>query len=135
MASTLQMLKSHTSPVTHVDKLAACIDACADCIITCNACADACLGGPDPKKMARCIRTDLDCADICAATTAVLSRQTEPDDALIRAQVQSMQTACKACGDECMKHADEMEHCRICGEACRRCEQACKDLLSALPAA
>lgn len=135
MADTASMLKTHPSPSGSVDKLAACIDACRACLVSCNACADACLAGPDPKKMAHCIRTDLDCAAICAATVAVLCRQTEPSGALLRAQVQAMVAACKACGESCMAHADQHEHCKLCGETCRDCERKCSDLLSALPAA
>lgn len=135
MADTVPMLKSHPQAVGHIDQLAACIDACGACLVSCNACADACLGGSEPQVMARCIRLDLDCADLCAATLAVLCRQTAPDYGLIRKQVESMQLACRACGDECMNHADRMEHCRLCGETCRDCEQKCDDLLAVLPAA
>ena len=103
--------------------------------MSCTACADACAGGDDPKSMAACIRTDLDCADLCAATISVLCRQTEPDYAILRAQVQSMKTACKSCGDTCMSHAGKMAHCKQCGETCRACESKCDALLSALRAA
>ena len=33
----------------------------------CTACADACLGEDDVGELTRCIRLDLDCADLCAA--------------------------------------------------------------------
>jgi len=39
---------------------------------------------------------------------------------------------CKSCGDECERHAQMHEHCRVCAEACRRCEQACRQLLAAM---
>jgi hypothetical protein len=39
---------------------------------------------------------------------------------------------CKSCGDECERHAQMHEHCRVCEQACRRCEQACRELLAAL---
>ena len=39
---------------------------------------------------------------------------------------------CKSCGDECERHAQHHEHCRVCAEACRRCEQACRELLDAM---
>ena len=132
MTDTISMLKSHPSPAAHAEKLAACIDACRMCLVTCTSCADACLGGDMPKEMAECIRTDLDCADICAATIAVLTRQTKTDGSIVKAQVQAMAAACKACGDTCMSHADKHEHCKLCGETCRDCETACNDLLSSL---
>ena len=72
------------------------------------------------------------CADICTATGAVLSRQTTVDVEVVRAVVEACRTACAACAQECEQHADMHEHCRVCAEACRRCEQACNDLLAAL---
>jgi hypothetical protein len=35
--------------------------------------------------------------------------------------------ACRLCAEECGKHAQAMEHCRICAEACRRCAAACRE--------
>lgn len=75
--------------------------------------------------LTRCIRLDLGCADVCAATLRMLSRQTAYDAPANRAQVE-------ACGDECEGHAGMHEHCRVCAEACRRCERACADLLAAM---
>ena len=132
MNDTTTMLNSHPSPAAHVGKLAACVDACRACLVTCTSCADACIGGDDPKAMAECIRTDLDCADICAATISVLTRQTKPNTSILKAQVQAMVAACKACGDSCLSHADMHEHCKLCGETCRDCERTCNDLLSSL---
>ena len=79
-----------------------------------------------------CITTDLDCADICATTGAVLSRRTGHDVDLTRVVLEACAAACRACGDECERHASMHEHCRVCAESCRRCEHACRDLLAAL---
>jgi hypothetical protein len=87
------------------------------------------------QSVNRCIRVDLDCADICAATLRVQTRQTAFDATVARSLVQACAAAYKTCGDECEIHAAHgMEHCRICAEACRRCEQDCQRMLSA-PAA
>ena len=128
------MLETHPRGLGALDKekLAACIAACFECAATCVACADACLGEGMVAELARCIRLNADCADVCAATGAVLSRQTERDLGLTRAIVEACRTACKACGDECLVHADMHEHCRVCAEACRRCEAACTELLASL---
>src|SRR5215831_3319124 len=48
------------------DALVACIDACSDCAQACTACADADLAETELQALIRCIRLDLDCADICA---------------------------------------------------------------------
>lgn len=82
--------------------------------------------------LTKCIRTDMDCADICTATAAVLSRHTGYDVNITRALLAACAVACKACADECASHAEMHEHCRICAEACRSCEQACNDLMASL---
>lgn len=46
--------------------LVECLDACAECATACTMCADACLAEPGVAELTRCIRLDLDCADLCA---------------------------------------------------------------------
>ena len=126
-----QMLSTHPNANgQNLDAIAGLVEAAFDCAQTCTSCADACLAEDMVKDLRYCIRQDLDCADVCDATARILSRQTEPDWTLIRAQVEACQVACKTCGDECEKHADMHEHCRVCAESCRRCEEACRRVLS-----
>jgi hypothetical protein len=113
-------------------KLAAAIDALVTCAQTCTACADACLSEDMVAELTKCIRTNLDCADVCGTTARVLTRHTGYDANLTRSLLEACATACKSCGDECASHAGMHEHCRICAEACRACEQACRDLLAAM---
>ena len=112
--------------------LADCIEACLECAQACTACADACLSEEMVAELTKCIRTDLDCADICDTTGRVLSRHTGYDAKITRTVLQACAQACKSCGDECDQHADMHEHCRICAEACRRCEDACNQVLAAI---
>ena len=134
MSTIDQLLSTH--PLAPEDayraKLAACIAACLECVQACTTCADACLNESSPADMVRCITTCLDCAEICAATASVLSRLSERDPAVVRAQVEACRTACGACAAECEQHAGMHEHCRVCAEVCRRCEKACAELLSVL---
>ena len=134
MTHTIAAMMDSSPAEVAVDQqlLAECIEACLVCAQTCTACADACLSEESVADLRRCIRTDLDCADICETTGRVLSRQTDPDVAVIRAVLEACARACKSCGDECAQHAEMHEHCRICAEACRRCEEACTKLLAAL---
>src|SRR5215204_4474189 len=111
-------------------RLAATIDALMDWSEACTACADACLSEGMVAELTKCIRTNMDCADICAATARVLSRHTGYDANISRTLLDACAMACKTCGDECGRHADMHEHCRICAQACRDCERACRDLLS-----
>ena len=128
------MLETHPKNLGGIDrgKLRACIEACYECSQACTACADACLGEDMVADLVACIRTNLDCADLCAATGAVLSRQTGRDMAVTRTGLEACAAACRACGDECERHASMHEHCRVCAESCRRCERACRDLLESL---
>ncbi len=66
------------------DALIRCIEECYDCAQSCTACADACLGEQQVHQLTQCIRLDLDCADVCAATGAVASRRAGSNEEVIR---------------------------------------------------
>ena len=119
-----------TLPVD-ISLLATAIDAITDCAQACNADTDADLSEQDLPEMVRCIRLCLDCADVCDAAGAILSRPASYDIHVARPLVEACAAICKSCGDECERHA-HMPHCRVCAEACRRCERACRELLDAL---
>ena len=134
MTVAAQMLDTYPKDLGGVDreKLLACIEACVACAQGCTACADACLGEDMVAELTTCIRTCLDCADQCEATGRVLSRRTGYDADVTRAVLEACATACRACGDECARHAQMHEHCRVCAESCRRYEAACRELASSL---
>src|SRR5690554_5492529 len=46
-----------------------------ECAQACTACADACLSEDMVAELTKCIRTNLDCADLCE-TTGIVSRHT-----------------------------------------------------------
>lgn len=124
------MLRSHPRrPPQDLDVIAACVRACFDCAAACNSCADACLAEPMVAELVGCIRLNRDCADVCITTGLVVSRETQPDGALLRHVLEACAVACATCAEECERHASEHEHCRVCAEACRACEQACRALL------
>lgn len=127
------MLRTYPKDLGQVDQkaLVDCIEACIECAQSCTACADACLGEEMVKELTKCIRTNLDCADICDTTGRILSRRTGYDANLTRAVLEACRTACASCADECEKHKMH-EHCTVCAAACRRCEDACATLLAAL---
>jgi hypothetical protein len=133
MSTIREMLETHPRDA-QVDRtaLAECIEACYACAQSCTACADACLGEADVQDLVRCIRTNLDCFDVCVSTGNVVSRQTETEAAHVRAQLEACAVACRVCAEECESHAGHHEHCRVCAEACRRCEKACRRMLEVL---
>ncbi|MBE2267837.1 MAG: four-helix bundle copper-binding protein [Anaerolinea sp.] len=130
-----EMLESHKrgADSRELDPLTECVKACFECAEYCTICADACLSEDMVADLRYCIRTDLDCADICLATGRMAARQTKPSREIMRAQLQACMTACRVCAEECERHADHHEHCRLCAQACRRCENACQGLLTIVP--
>ncbi|MEV0267906.1 MAG: four-helix bundle copper-binding protein [Hamadaea sp.] len=130
---TMPMLETYPQEI-NLDRrqLADVIDTLTACSEACTACADACLSEPMVAELAKCIRTNLDCADICATTARVLSRHTGYDANISRTLLEACAMACQSCAAECELHADMHEHCRICAQVCRDCENACRQLLSVM---
>ena len=133
MSYARQMLDTYPGTVgVDAAVLAAAIDALSDCAQACIADVDADLSEQNLAEMVTCIRLCLDCADVCTATIGVTSRQASYDASVTRPLLQACVAICKSCGDECGRHAQMHEHCRVCEQACRRCEQACLELLATL---
>lgn len=133
MGTVAELLDSYPADLGQVDRnvLVTCIERCFECAQACTACADACLSEPGVAELVKCIRSDLDCADICDATGRVVSRHTGYDANVTRAVLEACATACASCADECERHTMH-DHCRVCAQACRRCETACRELIAAL---
>ena len=106
------------------DALISCIEECYACAQSCTSCADACLAEDMVADLRQCIRLNLDCAEICLASGNISTRRTGSNERVIVAAIEACAEACRACGEECERHASMHEHCRICAESCRRCEQA-----------
>ncbi|MBW3608123.1 MAG: four-helix bundle copper-binding protein [Actinobacteria bacterium] len=106
-STTMPMLQTYPQPI-NLDRrmLASAIDTLIGCAEACTACADACLSEPNVADLTKCIRTNLDCADICQTTGRVVSRQTEYDANVTRAIVEACVQSCKSCGDECEQHGE-----------------------------
>ncbi|BCS53882.1 four-helix bundle copper-binding protein [Geobacter sp. SVR] len=128
------VLKSHPrKTLIELHSFVSCIEACIQCAETCTSCADACLAEERVQTLRKCIRLDLDCADICRTTARILTRQTEPEPQFMRILLDVCVTMCGLCARECETHAEMHRHCRICAEACRECERNSRQLLAELP--
>jgi hypothetical protein len=133
MASVVDMLRaSPRSDTVDLELLASCIGECFAGAQSCTACADACLGEDDFEALRRCIRLNLDCAEVCDSTGHILSRQLDPEPAVLRRQLELLVYVCGLCGDECARHAPMHAHCRLCMDSCRRCERSGQLVLQAL---
>ena len=102
-----------------------CIDACNDCALACDHCAAACLNEQDIAKMVRCIRLDIDCAEICRLAVAYMARGSE----LSADACELCASICDECAKECDRHP--MAHCKDCAKACRRCAEECRRMTTA----
>lgn len=69
--------------------------------------------------MARCIKLDMDCAQICRLAASYMARGSEFAHALCRLCAD----VCQACAEECAKH--QVDHCQHCAQVCRQCAQEC----------
>lgn len=104
------------------DKFRSCIEACVRCAQECEHCTMACLQEDDVKQMARCIRLDADCAEICWGAASYMSRGSEFAQEICRVCAE----ICDACGDECNKF--DMDHCQRCAKACHDCAEECRKM-------
>ncbi|MBY0513527.1 MAG: four-helix bundle copper-binding protein [Gemmataceae bacterium] len=104
-----------------------CARACDACARVCRECekhcADLAIGGQKHHQVT--MRYCQDCGTVCAAASAILSREGPLNDTICLACAQ----ACKRCGDECEKHGGDDPLMRRCADECRRCEKACLTML------
>ena len=127
------LLHAHPHPASDAGEEAlACIAATAECAAACTACADACLAEEEVAALVKCIRLNLDCADICEVAARLIARASRRDEPTLEAMLDACVTICRACADECDAHAEGMEHCEFCAEACRVCAEACERMVAAL---
>ena len=103
------------------------IDACNDCAIACDHCASASLMEQDVRSLTRCIALDIDCAETCRTSVALMSRGSELAGVFCEVCAQF----CDACAEECAKYP--YDHCRECIQACRRCAAECRRMASSMP--
>lgn len=105
------MISSHPHAKGNTaDSLIRCVEKCYACAQACTACADACLGEQMVQQLAQCIRLNLACDDVCAATGSVASWQTGSNQEVIRQMLTAYETARRLCGAGCE---------RACAEALR----------------
>jgi hypothetical protein len=130
---TEQIIATHPDVRGSVNRaLLDAINEAYSCAQACTSCADACLAEEMVAQLRQCIRLNLDCADVCAATGTLATRRTGSNEEVIRRMLDACITACRLCGEECERHASKHEHCRICGESCRRCADACQKALGTM---
>lgn len=87
------------------------------CLTVCSSCAAMCLEEGRKETAKVCF----DCADICALTIKMHSRDSEFN----RALMELCSEVCQRCSQECGKV--KVEHCQQCSEICKECAKACQE--------
>jgi hypothetical protein len=107
-----------------IDKNSQLIESLQHCITACKYCASSCLEEENVQSITKCIKTDLDCANICSITLDLLIGNSVN---AVKA-IELCKDICADCAAECEKH--DHDHCQRCADACRRCEEHCRNFLS-----
>lgn len=115
-----------------VSSLIHCIEECEACAQVCSACADACIGETFERELVQCIRTALDCADLCRTAGMIATRRSGSNPTVIISALQACVEACARCAEACGHHAGRVQHCRICATRCGHCESACLEAIADL---
>lgn len=95
-----------------------------DCQAMCKYCFNACLEEKDVHMMTRCIKLDVECAEICGMTASSVAYNGD----FTREMLEICINACEMCASECRGH-DKM-HCIECAKACEECAKACRRYIS-----
>lgn len=112
------------------DVIADVVDALSACEEAVTACAAGMIVEEDVDRLRTAVLYDLDCNDVAVATRRMITRAT--GDGLLSAQLEACLIACRRSHEECSRHAEHHEHCRLCAAATSRAAEACRRALDAL---
>lgn len=125
-------LDAHPDPASSAgDEALECMYETAQSSYVCTTCADACLVETGHGDLSQCIRTNLDCAELCSIAGRFLARPGHQDRETLERILEACALGCRACAEECRRHED-MDHCRVCADQCERCAEACDRMAAAL---
>lgn len=100
------------------------LEKICECQTTCKYCFNACLEEKDVHMMTRCIKLNVECAEVCGLTISSLAYESEFSAEVLKLCIH----ACEKCAEECGKH--QYIHCIECAKACRECAEACQAYLN-----
>ena len=97
------------------------IEKLCECQTACKYCFNACLNEEDVAMMTRCIKLDVECAEICGLALSSTAYAGGFTNEILRVCI----SACRKCAEECRKH--DHIHCIECAKACEECAAACEE--------
>ncbi|MFN4264468.1 MAG: four-helix bundle copper-binding protein [Aquabacterium sp.] len=120
-ASTPEHCQEHGSASAVSQDL---LQALSRCIVASDVCLAHCIDlmSHGDTSMAACARRVTETRALCEAMLTLASQKSP----LLPRLSAVAKDACKACEDECRKHAAHHQACKNCAEACAACLQACE---------
>lgn len=115
--------KGHVGYSKHFQE---CATACSDCQRECDRCAIHCanmIPGANSDHHTT-LQTCLDCADVCAAASKIVSR----GGPFAIDICEACADVCKQCAEACRKHEND-PMMAACAKECEECEKACRSML------
>ncbi|MCU1443054.1 MAG: hypothetical protein JWQ59_1204 [Cryobacterium sp.] len=132
MNMTMQMMELHQKdmPMSGMDMsmMQECIEACSAAEQACTMCAGSMMG----EDMMMCSGMCMNCADTCNTMMRMMMRPNGMHMDSMSAMLTATMAMCNACADECMKHAEMSEECRMCADVCRQCAMTCQKMMDAM---
>jgi hypothetical protein len=110
-----------------------CLAACVNAARESSARVESCLQSNRLPQLIACVDAAMRCADICQATGWAVTRHVDQPHGLLGHLLRACAQACRLCREGCPAHSDGDQHPRAWEQACLRCEEACHELLAALP--
>ncbi|MCU1406693.1 MAG: hypothetical protein JWQ43_2996 [Glaciihabitans sp.] len=105
-----------------------CIEACSAVEQACTMCADQMMGA----EMAMCRSMCMNAADMSNTMMRMMMRSAGMQMDTMKAMLLATMMMMTACADECMKHADMSDECRMCAEVCRQCAMTCQKMMDSM---
>jgi hypothetical protein len=132
MNPAMQMMENHQKdmPASGMDMamMQECIEACSACEQACTTCAGMMMG----EGMAMCANMCMNAADTSNTMMRMMMRPNGMHAESFTAMLQATKAMASACADECMKHAEMSDDCRMCAEVCRQCAMATEKMMDAM---
>lgn len=129
---TMQMMEMHTKdmPMMGMDMgmMQECIEACSAAEQATTMCADSMMG----DDMMMCRSMCMNMADMSNTMMRSMMRPAGMEQSSMMAMLTATMMMATACADECMKHAEMSDECRMCAEVCRQCAMACQKMMDSM---
>lgn len=104
----------------HAEEMEQCVDDCTECATTCEETIAHCLAMGGKHAEHQHIALLMDCASICAAAAASMSRGSLAHRLFCGACAE----ICKLCEEDCRAMGDDAMMLE-CAEMCRQCAESC----------